>query len=137
MRVRDLDDYVAKCFHWSPIVECCHRISVYIDQIPTDRIGTRPEPPGPSFMASRLCKAMSSERPYEDPADLGEDLVYGGGPHERLRVGVPVFDLVADLLHEGVDRGDRLAQRKHHRPAGRVQVQTDHVGDLVREGRIA
>jgi hypothetical protein len=31
-----------------------------------------------------------------DPADLGEDLVGGGGPDERFGVGVPVLDVGAD-----------------------------------------
>jgi hypothetical protein len=33
-----------------------------------------------------------------DPADLGEDLVGGGGPDERFRVGVPVLDVGADAV---------------------------------------
>jgi hypothetical protein len=41
--------------------------------------------------------------------DLGEDLVGGGGPGERVGVGVPVGDLVADLRDEGFDRGEGAA----------------------------
>ncbi len=46
--------------------------------------------------------------------DLGEDLVGGGGPGERLGGAVPVGDVVADLAGQGVDGGkgaaaDRLA----------------------------
>ena len=33
----------------------------------------------------------------------------GGGPGERAGVGVPVGDVVADLLDEGFDRGEGAA----------------------------
>jgi hypothetical protein len=44
-----------------------------------------------------------------NPADLGEDLVGGGGPDERFRIGVPVLDVGADAVDQGVDRGERAA----------------------------
>jgi hypothetical protein len=44
-----------------------------------------------------------------NPADLGGDLVGGGGPDERFRIGVPVLDVGADAVGQGVDRGERGA----------------------------
>ncbi|WP_157513109.1 Arm DNA-binding domain-containing protein [Lentzea albidocapillata] len=42
-------------------------------------------------------------------ADLGKDLVGGGGPLERSRVGVPVGDVVADLLDQHRDGAEGAA----------------------------
>jgi hypothetical protein len=44
-----------------------------------------------------------------DKLDLGEDLVGGGSPSERLRVGVPGGDLVTDLGEQHIDRGEGAA----------------------------
>src|SRR5262249_42339086 len=42
-------------------------------------------------------------------ADLGEDLVGGGGPDERLGAGVPVGDVVADLRDQDSHEGEGAA----------------------------
>src|ERR1051326_8896230 len=39
-------------------------------------------------------------------SDLGQDLVGGRGPDERLRVGVPVGDVVTDLLDQYLHAGE-------------------------------
>jgi hypothetical protein len=44
-----------------------------------------------------------------DEPDLGEDLVGGGGPDEGLRGGVPVRDVIADLLDHDLDAGEGAA----------------------------
>jgi hypothetical protein len=44
-----------------------------------------------------------------DDADFGQDLVGGGGPGEWLGIGVPVCDVVADLVDEDLDRGEGAA----------------------------
>ena len=41
--------------------------------------------------------------------DLGKNVVGGGRPCERLGVGVPVLDVVADLLDQDGDRGEGAA----------------------------
>jgi hypothetical protein len=41
--------------------------------------------------------------------NLGENVVGGGGPCEGLGVGVPVLDVVADLLDQDGDGGEGAA----------------------------
>ena len=42
-----------------------------------------------------------------DELDLGEDLLGCGGPGEGLGIGVPVFDVIADLADQDLHRGER------------------------------
>ncbi|GAA5000610.1 hypothetical protein [Actinopolymorpha pittospori] len=44
-----------------------------------------------------------------DELDLGEGLLDCGGPGEGLGVGVPVFDVGADLADEDLDRAEGAA----------------------------